>query len=606
MIGPRGSTRPSTSLALVCPWHPQALLAERAALTRKAAVLSCAHGTNRLSYHLSLDETFKAVLGTNFVPSDEECRRIRNLLVAPIDELEETKREITRLKLELEELARKRDELTEHIDLHLALVSPARRLPEDVVREIFTASIPSDRHPSLSTKGSPVAMTLICSDWRRVALSMPRLWTSLHVEMPESSSFKLAHTRLQSWLLRSAHLPLSISISFPYGGSESLLPALIQHSDRWEHIRITGDTFDKLSPLKTLSPRDVPLLKTISTMVRCDEIESDPHSFSFLGAKSIRGISIDRDRPFPDFQALISWSQLRQLSFEAPFSVGEALAILRQCPNLETWRLSICEDYTDVGPPLPPIYTDRMREVSVVDITTHVNTPLFQHAVFPNLERLEYRHKSMDPVQIISSLRAPDKLASLSLSGRLTADSLSQILPCLPMLQQLILYQPRSSLTNNGVVVLPLFRLLNTLSPAPDTMLCPQLQRICSLGLDVGSDQELLDLIHARRATADVRPLLHLDLALTRPPQLALSSQIGNADIAVALRYPTERKLAFIARPRMKPKAPLKKLADRPPPEFRDTGADFDEMQAQSDPEADWAPMSNRWMAEYEEWGLNA
>jgi hypothetical protein len=145
--------------------------------------------TTGISNCSSLDKTYDAVLHTNFVPSDEECRRIRDLVVAPVDELEETKKELTRLKSEFDKLARRRDESTEYIDLHLALMSPARRLPEDIVREIFTASLPSDRHPRMSCESSPLLLCGICHDWRRLALSMPRLWASLHIELIANSRF---------------------------------------------------------------------------------------------------------------------------------------------------------------------------------------------------------------------------------------------------------------------------------------------------------------------------------------------------------------------------------------------------------------------------------
>ncbi|KAJ7654328.1 hypothetical protein B0H17DRAFT_864853, partial [Mycena rosella] len=123
---------------------------------------------------------YKDVLRTNFAPSDQGCRHIRDLVVAPAKELEKTTAEILRLKAMLAPLIRKRDELTEFIDSHLALVSPARRLPDDIIREIFTATLPSDHQPKMTSRESPLLISRICSGWRSLALSMPRLWASLH------------------------------------------------------------------------------------------------------------------------------------------------------------------------------------------------------------------------------------------------------------------------------------------------------------------------------------------------------------------------------------------------------------------------------------------
>jgi hypothetical protein len=47
--------------------------------------------------------------------------------------------EIACLQARLDELIRKRDDLHKFVDVHLALVSPAHRLPEEVIRAIFVA-----------------------------------------------------------------------------------------------------------------------------------------------------------------------------------------------------------------------------------------------------------------------------------------------------------------------------------------------------------------------------------------------------------------------------------------------------------------------------------
>ncbi|KAJ7274872.1 hypothetical protein C8J57DRAFT_1592336 [Mycena rebaudengoi] len=68
---------------------------------------------------------------------DAECQQIRDFLVVPRKEAIDLAEQIAQTEKLLDELTRKHDDLTEFIDAHLALVSPARRLPDDVVREIF-------------------------------------------------------------------------------------------------------------------------------------------------------------------------------------------------------------------------------------------------------------------------------------------------------------------------------------------------------------------------------------------------------------------------------------------------------------------------------------
>ncbi|KAJ7115288.1 hypothetical protein C8R44DRAFT_546079, partial [Mycena epipterygia] len=124
-----------------------------------------------------LDTPYKELLFTNILPSDEECRRIRDFVVAPMKEVEELTKEITGL-------TQKRDRLAEFIDSHLALVSSARKVPHDILREIFAASLPSGGYAMMRRMESPLLGSHVCNDWQSLALSMPQLWASLHITVP--------------------------------------------------------------------------------------------------------------------------------------------------------------------------------------------------------------------------------------------------------------------------------------------------------------------------------------------------------------------------------------------------------------------------------------
>ncbi|KAJ7509109.1 hypothetical protein B0H11DRAFT_1703386 [Mycena galericulata] len=132
-----------------------------------------------------MDSPFKGILHTNAVPTDPECEAIRNFLKNPRRKLAELTEEITRLQSLVDEAVRQRDELNHFIDAHLALVSPARRLPDDIVRAIFMASLPSTRNCALSGDEPPLLLCQISSSWRSIALATPRLWASIHIVVPD-------------------------------------------------------------------------------------------------------------------------------------------------------------------------------------------------------------------------------------------------------------------------------------------------------------------------------------------------------------------------------------------------------------------------------------
>ncbi|KAJ7095620.1 hypothetical protein C8R44DRAFT_749173 [Mycena epipterygia] len=69
----------------------------------------------------------------------------------PSHEVVDFTEEIRRLQWLMDEAARERDELQLFIDAHLALVSPVRRLPHDIVRAVFMACPPSTQNPTITS-----------------------------------------------------------------------------------------------------------------------------------------------------------------------------------------------------------------------------------------------------------------------------------------------------------------------------------------------------------------------------------------------------------------------------------------------------------------------
>ncbi|KAJ7723784.1 hypothetical protein B0H16DRAFT_1786735 [Mycena metata] len=157
-----------------------------------------------------MDNPFKSILRTNTIPSDSECQRIREFLVTS----KQDAAKLEHLQSLLEELTAERDRLDAFIDVHLALITPVRKLPDDVVVEIFKATMPTNRNVAMSESEAPLLLASMCRSWRRLALSTPRLWPSFHIVIPSTAAeiLRLNET-VNLWLARSSVLPLSISLS---------------------------------------------------------------------------------------------------------------------------------------------------------------------------------------------------------------------------------------------------------------------------------------------------------------------------------------------------------------------------------------------------------
>ncbi|KIM76328.1 hypothetical protein PILCRDRAFT_36243, partial [Piloderma croceum F 1598] len=84
--------------------------------------------------------------------------------------------EITHLNAVLDGLTRKHDALQTYAHLHTALVAPIRRLPPEVLSKIFLRYNDENNVPYIRLNKAPLLLGSMCSRWRTIALSTPRLW----------------------------------------------------------------------------------------------------------------------------------------------------------------------------------------------------------------------------------------------------------------------------------------------------------------------------------------------------------------------------------------------------------------------------------------------
>ncbi|KAJ7694552.1 hypothetical protein B0H17DRAFT_931548, partial [Mycena rosella] len=154
-----------------------------------------------------------------------------------------------------------------------------RRLPLDIIREIFVTCLPTDRNCAMSAVEAPILLGRICSAWRAISLSTPRLWAKLHIfePLPPSPSAvaffekslvqRIEATKL--WLRRSGQCPLSISIKATDHDIDSpasikqILQALLPFASCWEHLTFTIQ-FSALATVSHLTEADVPMLQSVT------------------------------------------------------------------------------------------------------------------------------------------------------------------------------------------------------------------------------------------------------------------------------------------------------------------------------------------------------
>jgi len=234
-------------------------------------------------------------IGTNYIPNEEEILYIKtSLLPGPASKLKAVEVELNRITALYNDLSTQRQDLCAEIDGYRALISPARRLPVDILQEIFIHTLPTAHNALINSNECPLLLTRICSGWRRIALTTPYLWSTIHIPIPTiasgqiypwgginfsdfSEEFKTSSveyltryaTLVTNWLNRSGACPLSISLFDP---CDSFLPkeyydilvdSFLQFSTRWKNL-----VLDSWSPhierLADVADSDVPLLERLT------------------------------------------------------------------------------------------------------------------------------------------------------------------------------------------------------------------------------------------------------------------------------------------------------------------------------------------------------
>ncbi|KAJ7267344.1 hypothetical protein C8J57DRAFT_364296 [Mycena rebaudengoi] len=473
-----------------------------------------------------MNSPFKDILNTNTVPSDAECQSINDLLKNPRKQCADFNAQISRMQKSLDDLMRDRDELQSFIDAHLALVSPARRLPDDVIREIFVAALPS-RNCIMSATEPPLLLCKICRPWRALALSTPQLWASVHIAVPSSSRMEKMTTMVDNWLSRSGVLPLSLSVvvsntAEPDIDVSTLLNSLIHFSSRWKKFSLTLPSLLSFSPLSKVSPEHLSMLEHVC--VKRQTFHGEPvHSgfevwrsiFAFIGAPNLRNAFLN-----PQLAQCLSlpWGQLRHLNLSndtsAYIASHTALAILRQCVGLESCVLAVNFDAEIEAPPPEPCRMEHLQYLSLETSGEESLSPFCENLQLPNLRFLEYCDFGDVRLRFLPILSTAHLVESLSIQSRPSITDLVEALRLMPMLLDLRLEDgPVRILAGQGWPVDyghdELVALLTPGADADGPVLSPQLRRIVLRNVQALSEDALLKFLQAR-TSPHLRDIAHL------------------------------------------------------------------------------------------------
>ncbi|KAF8907050.1 hypothetical protein CPB84DRAFT_1769370 [Gymnopilus junonius] len=427
---------------------------------------------------------FSDKLNSNYIPSHPEISEIKKYVSTVNGRLLEYDKEIASLEAALEELNSKRSRLQDVRDAHHALTSPLRRLPPELLQIIFVWCLPQQRNAVMHASEAPVLLGRVCSEWRRISLNTPEVWSSLHIvppnvnySNPASSMVRYQRKRelLEMWFSRSGACPLAISMVWFSGDSEeevklcgSLLEVLVPFSRKWKVLDFQVP-LKMFKPFQGLTMKDVPLLEGMSLMDNRTPFDVDitdrwPESLSFAeNCTSLRHFTLTFFSGGIRLPS-IPWSQLSTVYLESNIAFfftdsRDMLSTLANCSNLRSCTLKFPLSHTATLPAFEklddPITLPQLQILCVdgdqhLQNTFHMSNTLVNICA-PKLRILEILGRTGRP----EGCTAPDPLIAIRTMlqrskcplEKLNMESLTllpdELIPCLilmPDLQELVVH----------------------------------------------------------------------------------------------------------------------------------------------------------------------
>ncbi|KAK0487221.1 hypothetical protein IW261DRAFT_1603331 [Armillaria novae-zelandiae] len=161
------------------------------------------------------------ILGTNHAPDEHDCGVIQMSLSEQERLLEQVRAQKAELEQQLLVVTQLETRLVKSIADHRTLLraSPIRSLPVELLGEVFLAHCAEsglDDSSGATFRERRLRLLWVCSRWRAVALSMPRIWVALSVDCAfyRTEGARSRIPVLERWISSSGRLPLSIAFVF--------------------------------------------------------------------------------------------------------------------------------------------------------------------------------------------------------------------------------------------------------------------------------------------------------------------------------------------------------------------------------------------------------
>ncbi|KAJ7845081.1 hypothetical protein B0H13DRAFT_123634 [Mycena leptocephala] len=333
--------------------------------------------------------------------------------------------------LEQEKLEQKRASLATDLSRNAAILSPLRRMPPEILSEIFMLTLPSDRavveRGKIDLRDSPWMLTRICGRWRTVALASSSLWSFVAINCEDNLSAAYPLSLIRTQLQRAKHIRIHFLAEDRLTQYQmDILQLLVDHSPLWEEVYLLV-TPGFLPIITTLHDR-IPLLRRVWIECRESYTEAGSNPPQLEAFNCLRGAPVLRDVSLILEDHILSVTlPAHQLTRYHLYGTWEQhIHVLMTAKNLTEARICICDEETSLAAPGTIIELCGLRRlyVSRADVLDFLRLPALHDVAF------YHESRELDTMQYLDSIveRSSCVLRRLCVEGLPVADMVTDIL----------------------------------------------------------------------------------------------------------------------------------------------------------------------------------
>ncbi|KAJ6595132.1 hypothetical protein DFH09DRAFT_159060, partial [Mycena vulgaris] len=326
---------------------------------------------------------FTHLLASNDVPLGAEVTTLRKIVADAQVRVHALNVQIDSLRAALAQLVQEYTEIFELVRGHKSILSPVRRMPPELLCEIFVLLPPHTRRIGAEQiKQPPWYLGQICRLWRDAALSYPFLWTGIEIRFPDGLWSKPGEiyppSMMETQLLCSAQAPLDVNLNFDFDADPEHLHSLCLHSNRWRGMCLSVVSLTHDTVLGLLQGQFLLLERLVFTFYQDSDELFPAMSRNFAIAPNLRKVILTDPRLLRRSPPLvIPWRQITH--YRGTYSTERQLEILRDAVGLVQCGLGLVNAHALLaGDELESVKAPLLRRLYVesASILNHLTAPL--------------------------------------------------------------------------------------------------------------------------------------------------------------------------------------------------------------------------------------